>query len=132
MLCGLVGVSSGFLFLKRMKAEEWVNFNRWIFGIYAAGNVTTKAADAWRENGAQNPLALFANEHQDPNSPPGYPGYHPGWGQPQPYYGGPPPGWQPRPSFQEQLQERLINNAELSPTDAQNLLVMNALAQNQS
>ena len=65
MLCGLVTVSSGFLWAKRMNAEEWINFNRWVFGIYAAGNVTTKAADAWKENGMKNPIeGLLADPQQ--------------------------------------------------------------------
>ena len=34
-----------------MNAGEWINFNKWIFGIYATGNVGQKAAEHYRANG---------------------------------------------------------------------------------
>lgn len=43
--------SSVFLWTKRMNANEWINFNKWIFGIYATGNVGQKAAEHLRTNG---------------------------------------------------------------------------------
>ena len=43
--------SSLFLWTKRMNASEWINFSKWIFGIYATGNVGQKAAEHLRSNG---------------------------------------------------------------------------------
>merc|ERR1712018_232117 len=51
MMVGLVVVSSGFLYSKRMKAEEWITFNKWVFGIYSTGNVSSKISQAMREQG---------------------------------------------------------------------------------
>ena len=48
VLVGLISLSSCFLYAEKMTAQEWIDFNKWIFGIYAAGNVTTKATDVWR------------------------------------------------------------------------------------
>ena len=49
-----------------MKAEEWINFNKWIFGIYAAGNVSSHATHAWEANGAKSPFEMISGQGQIP------------------------------------------------------------------
>ena len=62
-LCGLVTLSSGFLWTKRMKAEEWINFNKWIFGIYGAGNVSAKATEAYKQKDCSGQMLMQPNYH---------------------------------------------------------------------
>lgn len=42
-MIGLMTASTGLLLAKRLPPAEWVSFNKWMFGIYATGNVGAKA-----------------------------------------------------------------------------------------
>ena len=40
------GVSTVLLWYEKLNSQEWTHFNKWLFGIYAAGNVSSKGIDA--------------------------------------------------------------------------------------
>ena len=50
-MSGLIVASTGLLWFKRLPSAEWVNFNKWVFGIYAGGNVGSKTVSMVKESG---------------------------------------------------------------------------------
>merc|ERR1712110_642052 len=39
-----------------MNADQWINFNKWMFGIYATGNVADKGVNTLQSNAMANYL----------------------------------------------------------------------------
>ena len=50
-MTGLIVASTGLLWFKRLPSAEWVNFNKWVFGIYAGGNVGSKTVSIIKDSG---------------------------------------------------------------------------------
>ena len=42
----LMAISSGLLGFDKLSSIQWIDFMKWIFGIYAGGNVTEHIAKA--------------------------------------------------------------------------------------
>ena len=46
IVLAMSSVSTVLLWYEKLNSEEWTHFNKWLFGIYAAGNVSSKGVEA--------------------------------------------------------------------------------------